>query len=76
MSAGDISHIIDLIGSDGEDTLLLCEERYSRSIAETISQATGAPVCVLDTLTEGDYAVDSYLTSYRSNLKKITEAVK
>ena len=76
VSAGDISHIIDLIGSDGEDTLLLCEERYSRSIAETISQATGAPVCVLDTLTEGDYAVDSYLTSYRSNLKKITEAVK
>lgn len=76
MSAGDISHIIDLIGSDGENTLLMCEERYSRPIAETISQATGASVCVLDTLTEGDYAADSYLTSYRSNLKMITEAIR
>lgn len=76
VSAGDISHIIDLIGSDGDGTMLLCEERYSRSIAETISQATGAPVCVLDTMTEGDYAADSYLTSYRSNLKKIAEAIQ
>lgn len=73
-SAGEIAEMIKELRQHGGG-LILIEEQYAAH-ADKILAETEARVVLIDPLTMGDGALDSYLTQMRANLEAIREAIE
>ncbi|MCM1107063.1 MAG: metal ABC transporter substrate-binding protein [Blautia sp.] len=68
VSAGEVEAAVSAVRADGA-TLILAEELYGKSMAETLQKEVEAEVCYLDPLNRGDYDPDSYLLGMEKNIE-------
>jgi len=75
LSAGEIKEIIDKINKYNVK-VLLTEEQYSVSIAETISSETASKTYIVDSIVTGPSDNDAYIKGMKKNLDILEEAYK
>lgn len=68
VSAGEVSEVLRAINEDGA-SLVLAEELYGKSMAETVQKEADVSVIYLDPLNRGDYEADSYLLGMEHNIE-------
>ncbi|MDD7333952.1 MAG: metal ABC transporter substrate-binding protein [Lachnospiraceae bacterium] len=68
VSAGEVSEVLRAINEDGA-SLILAEELYGKSMAETVQKEADVSVIYLDPLNRGDYEADSYLLGMEHNIE-------
>lgn len=68
VSAGEVSEVLQAINEDGA-SLILAEELYGKSMAETVQKEADVSVIYLDPLNRGDYEADSYLLGMEHNIE-------
>ena len=68
ISAGEVSEVLRAINEDGA-SLILAEELYGKSMAETVQKEADVSVIYLDPLNRGDYEADSYLLGMEHNIE-------
>ncbi|MDD6639095.1 MAG: metal ABC transporter substrate-binding protein [Lachnospiraceae bacterium] len=68
VSAGEVSEVLRAINEDGA-SLILAEELYGKSMAETVQKEADVSVIYLDPLNRGDYEADSYLLGMAHNIE-------
>lgn len=73
VSAGEVADILHAI-EDNHVSVVLAEELYGTDMGEMVAKQSGVKVVYLDTLTRGDYSVDSYLEGMKSNIEQLKEA--
>lgn len=72
ISAGEVADVLSAIQRDGV-SLILAEERYGKSMAETVQREADVTVLFLDPLNRGEYDADSYLEGMGRNLDLLEE---
>ena len=75
LSAGDLALAVSEINEKGI-RVILAEETYGASVAESLEQETDAKVVYLDTCNRGDFSLDSYLVSMNHNIDLLYEALE
>lgn len=75
LSAGDLALAVSEINEKGI-SVILAEETYGASVAESLEQETDAKVVYLDTCNRGDFSLDSYLVSMNHNIDLLYEALE
>lgn len=75
LSAGDLALAVSEINEKGI-RIILAEETYGASVAESLEQETDAKVVYLDTCNRGDFSLDSYLVSMNHNIDLLYEALE
>lgn len=75
LSAGDLALAVSEINEKGI-RVILAEETYGASVAESLEQETDAKVVYLDTCNRGDFSLDSYLVSMNHNIDRLYEALE
>ena len=70
LSAGELAEVVDTVNSENIDFIIV-EEQYRLSIADRISEETGADVLVLDSLVTGDGSKDAWVKGMKDNLDKL-----
>ena len=68
VSAGEVAEVLRAINEDGA-SLILAEELYGKSMAETVQKEADVSVIYLDPLNRGDYEADSYLLGMEHNIE-------
>ena len=68
VSAGEVSEVLRAINEDGA-SLILAEELYGKSMAETVQKEADVSVIYLDPLNRGEYGRDSYLRGMKHNIE-------
>lgn len=70
--------IKDAVSSSRENgaPAIFAEELYGRKLAQTVQKETGAKICYLNTLTRGEYDLDSYIDGMRENMDILYRALK
>ena len=68
VSAGEVAEVLQAINEDGA-SLILAEELYGKSMAETVQKEADVSVIYLDPLNRGDYEADSYLLGMEHNIE-------
>lgn len=72
VSAGETAALVSAV-RDGNVPLILAEERYGRSMAETVQKEVDVEVLYLDPLNRGDGSPDSYLEGMGRNLELLED---
>lgn len=67
VSAGEVADVLSAIRDDHVN-YILAEERYGKSMGDTVENETDAKVIYLDTLNRGDYDADSYIKGMSANI--------
>lgn len=67
VSAGEIAEALRAVDDDGAQ-MILAEELYGSSMAETIQKERTIPVLYLNPLTRGEYEAGSYLEKMEGNM--------
>lgn len=75
LSAGDLALAVSEINEKGI-RVILAEETYGASVAESLEQETDAKVVYLDACNRGDFSLDSYLVSMNHNIDLLYEALE
>ena len=75
LSAGDLALAVSEINEKGI-RVILAEETYGASVAESLEQETDAKVVYLDTCNRGEFSLDSYLVSMNHNIDLLYEALE
>ena len=68
VSAGEVAEVLQAMNEDGV-SLILAEELYGKSMAETVQKESDVTVIYLDPLNRGDYEADSYLLGMEHNIE-------
>lgn len=68
VSAGEVAEVLQAINEDGA-SLILAEELYGKSMAQTVQKEADVSVIYLDPLNRGDYEADSYLLGMEHNIE-------
>lgn len=68
VSAGEVADVLAAIRQD-RVSLILAEELYGRSMAETVQKEADVEVIYLDPLNRGSYEADSYLVGMEHNIE-------
>ena len=68
VSAGEVAEVLQAINEDGT-SLILAEELYGKSMAQTVQKEADVSVIYLDPLNRGDYEADSYLLGMEHNIE-------
>lgn len=68
VSAGEVAEVLRAINEDGA-SLILAEELYGKSMAQTVQKEADVSVIYLDPLNRGDYEADSYLLGMEHNIE-------
>lgn len=75
LNTGEIAEIVDTVRADNV-RLLFTEKQFSDSIPAGISRETGASICVVDTLVNGEMKKDAYLKGMETNIEAITQCLQ
>ena len=67
VSAGEVADVLSAIRDDHVN-YILAEERYGKSMGDTVENETDAKVIYLDALNRGDYDADSYIKGMSANI--------
>lgn len=73
VSAGEVSDVLSAIQKK-KVHVILAEELYGKSMADTVSKEAEVSVLYLDPLNRGDYEKDSYITGMTKNMDILEEA--
>jgi zinc transport system substrate-binding protein len=73
VSAGEVAEVLSAIREDGV-SVILAEELYGKSMAQTVQQEADVTVIYLDPLNRGDYDKDSYLEGMTRNIELLEQA--
>lgn len=75
VSAGEVADVISAI-DENDVSIILAEEQYGKSMAETVSKETNVSVIYIDALNRGDYDKDSYIEGMSNNIKALSNILK
>jgi zinc transport system substrate-binding protein len=73
VSAGEVAEVLSAVREDGV-SVILAEELYGKSMAQTVQQEADVTVVYLDPLNRGDYDKDSYLEGMTRNIELLEQA--
>ncbi len=74
VSAGEVADTMAAV-NDNDGAVIFTDELYGADLAETVSQETGATVCIIDPCVRGDYEKDSYINAMTANFNAVREAL-
>lgn len=74
LSAGDIATVIDEV-KEHEIKVLFSEVQFEDTIANRISEETGAKVYIIDSMVTGEVSLDAYIDGLQKNLEVLRNAL-
>ena len=73
VSAGEVASVLSAI-KNNQTKIILAEERYGKSMGDTVSAESDAKVLYLSPLNRGEYEKDSYIDGMEKNMEILEEA--
>lgn len=73
IGAGEVRDALSAVRKTNA-SLIFAEELYGRDLAEAVQKEADVKACYLNTLTRGDYSLDSYIDGMRENMDILQEA--
>ena len=73
VSAGEVASVLSAI-KNNQTKIILAEERYGKSMGDTVSAESDAKVLYLSPLNRGEHEKDSYIDGMEKNMEILEEA--